>query len=382
MKHVAAVHKQEYGIKPGAISAAPGTVPLFGEHSHGIGGRVMLSAIREKVAVAVSKRRDSAFHFFEKSFDERKKSTALPVKWRKEDRWANLCKAVVHAFHQRGIDIPGIDFTIVSEVPVSIGLGYSSALCVATAHALNKLLHTAYKREQVIKIAIEADSVFQQKRANTAAVVAASHARQGYVLVWHAETGKHEQYPFFTKKAQLIWIHPNVPLAEDQDSNLHNRFEEAYKCFELFDFCPYPSNEGLLRSSTEEYQDVPNVSGDIRRSCKHLHADEKRISEAVQALQQRDYSRFGQCLYRSHESLRDLCEISVPEIDWLVRRKAEIHGVFGGRRCGVNASAGIVILIDPACFDDCVDKLHEYERIFGFHADYIRVIPGGGVRIR
>jgi galactokinase len=99
------------------------------------------------------------------------------------------------------------------------------------------------------------------------------------------------------------------------------------------------------------------------------------------ALAKRDPQLMGKLMNRSHESLRDLFEVSCPELDWLVKRAIEIDGVFGSRMTGAGFGGCTVTLLRRSAADEYRKKLDEYERIFGFKAEAFLTEPSQGVRI-
>ena len=82
---------------------------------------------------------------------------------------------------------------------------------------------------------------------------------------------------------------------------------------------------------------------------------------------------------RSHESLRDNYEVSCPEIDWLVKRAWEIDGVLGSRLTGPGFGGCTISLLRKDSMDEYQEKLHEYDRIFGFSPEVFEVEIVSGV---
>ncbi len=84
------------------------------------------------------------------------------------------------------------------------------------------------------------------------------------------------------------------------------------------------------------------------RRCRHVVAENGRVLAAVEALEAGDLQPLGPLLAESHRSLRDLFEVSSPELDALVEiirrgcrsigsrmtgRSRRLHGDVGGARC-------------------------------------------------
>ena len=377
MNRVQSAHSQEYSKAPDVAVSAPGTVPLFGEHSESAGGNVMICAVQQRMSVAVSRRSDNSLRFFSATLGERKKTSVATLKWRREDRWANNCKGVIASLQSRNYTVPGLEFTIDGNVPAKVGLGSSSAICIATVVALNKLLKLGLSTADMIAVAVEAESAFQSSVVSSAAVAASLLSKPGHIMVWNPQSGQYSYYPFFSSVSRLIWIDPQVPTTREEIRMIQQRLSEAQGCVDLL--VNNSTQDSLLRLSDADLaHGIGTMPEDVRRGCLHLRDDESRLTDAVAALEHHDPHRFGKLLYRSHDSLRDLYEISNPEIDWLVRRRDTVPGVYGGRRVGFGASASLVVLIEHSALDDYIDKLPEYERIFGFTPRWNIIDLSGG----
>lgn len=72
-----------------------------------------------------------------------------------------------------------------------------------------------------------------------------------------------------------------------------------------------------------------------------------RTLAAAEALAGRDPERFGRLMYASHASLRDLYEVSCPELDLLVDLARAIPGVHGARMTGGGFGGCTVNLVRP-----------------------------------
>ena len=103
-KEVYEAHKKEYGENPKTVILTPGRFHLMGEHSCWFFKDKTLSmAVDIPVYVAVSLRDDSALRFNFVQLKEKKKSDLTNLKVKKEDRWANILKAVVFGFAEGGL---------------------------------------------------------------------------------------------------------------------------------------------------------------------------------------------------------------------------------------------------------------------------------------
>jgi galactokinase len=105
------------------------------------------------------------------------------------------------------------------------------------------------------------------------------------------------------------------------------------------------------------------------------------VGDADDSLRQADFPALSKIIYHSHESLRDLYEVSCPEIDWLVKRAQEIDGVLGSRMTGAGFGGCTYTFLKEDAIAEYKKRLEDYERIFGFHPVVYEVRPSTGTRL-
>ena len=122
---------KEYNCKPQAVNSSPGVLHLLGEHAEFARGHVLSIALPLSATVAVARRADSSIRMFTGLYDERKRCSVSNLKFKREDRWANLLKAVLAGLDTMGCSLTGLNILIDCEIPDGRGLGASSAICLA-----------------------------------------------------------------------------------------------------------------------------------------------------------------------------------------------------------------------------------------------------------
>jgi galactokinase len=78
-------------------------------------------------------------------------------------------------------------------------------------------------------------------------------------------------------------------------------------------------------------KDLPET---IAKRCTHIVRENERTQDAAEALATGDLSRMGKLMRESHESLRDLYEVSCRELDIMVDSADGLPGFIGGRMTG------------------------------------------------
>ena len=85
----------------------------------------------------------------------------------------------------------------------------------------------------------------------------------------------------------------------------------------------------------------------MQKRSRHVIEENQRVEEAAEALERHDLETFGQLMNASHASLRDLYEVSGPELDVLAEAAQAVPGVWGARMTGGGFGGCTVNLVAP-----------------------------------
>ncbi|HET6518149.1 MAG TPA: mevalonate kinase [Nitrosopumilaceae archaeon] len=140
-------------------ASAPGKVILFGEHFVVYGIKAILAAINRRVIVTSSKINENKISI-KSDLGELEASISKPVE--KIDSplkpFFYIAREMLQKFNSAG----GISITIESEIPSGVGLGSSSACCVAGAASISNLF-AKLSKEEIIELAIKAEqTIFKE----------------------------------------------------------------------------------------------------------------------------------------------------------------------------------------------------------------------------
>jgi len=83
----------------------------------------------------------------------------------------------------------------------------------------------------------------------------------------------------------------------------------------------------------------------VYQRALHVVSEIERCMKASQAMIDGDLESLGRLMYQSHVSLRDLYEVSCPELDQLVDITMQSKGVLGSRMTGGGFGGCVVALV-------------------------------------
>lgn len=384
MHKIVAHHTGEYEAGPDLTVAVPGRFHLLGDHTWFARGNTLSMAINYSLYLSVSIRPDQNYRLYSVSLNERKKVSASNLKFRKEDRWANSVKAVISSFIEFGIAIPGLNFTIMSEIPADAGLGTPNALKVAAGIALARLFAPSLDESTLVAVLERANTHFLKTYAHRADILCALTAKQNHLVRTDHNKITADLVKFPVEGHSIILTDSRVPrlLAREE---LSYRIQECIRAYELVKASPDAPAD--FNHMTEEIlEEIDGIPESVRRRVIFIIRESESVREAVSALNSGELLAFSRIVNRSHEGLRDRFEISCPELDWLVKRALEfivpdVPELICSRMTGRGFGGCTYAVIKSQDSAQYAHKLDEYERIFGFKPVQYPVVPSDGARV-
>lgn len=121
-----------------------------------------------------------------------------------------------------------------------------------------------------------------------------------------------------------------------------------------------PDIQSLRDVSLTQFEEFANTFPEvIRKRARHVIEEIDRVQKASVCLMREDAQGFGQLMVEGHQSLRDLYQVSIPELDALVEIAIEIEGCFGSRLTGAGFGGCTVSLVKKGLADNFTKVLKE-----------------------
>ena len=390
MKIVNDSHHSEYGVMPDLVVKAPGRFHLIGEHSWFFKDKTLSMAVNIPVYVAFSKREDSSFRFYFKQLNERKKANLSSLKYKKEDRWANAVKAIIYGYSSGGFSLGGLDITIYSDILPSAGFGITTAIKIAVAVGIRELFALSCTDVQLLQVIERANRRFLQINNYIADNYAALFAKKGNLLITDHSNNLWDYVPYNFEGKKIFLIDTKVPRFTVWNEEVLFDSQNALYMGDLKD-----QKNGVyggwqyINNITDINEGLSLVNEETRRRLICIMREHNDVLEARDGLERKDFFKFARAVNHSHESMRDMYEISCPEIDWIIKRVGELEPnlemlskpVSCGRITGKGFARCLYAVIRSSDEDNFKAKLAEFEKIFGYHPECYEVVPSEGASI-
>ena len=371
-----AAHARAFGEVFGGRGAprlffSPGRVNLMGAHLDYNGGPVMPTAIDRGTFLAVRSRPGSLVRLASTLDAAAAEHELSSLPGSRSGRWHDYPLGVVRELaalaRARGAAgrIGGVEVLYGGNLPVGAGLSSSASICVGTAFALDALWGLELARSELVDAALRAERGFVGVQCGIMDPFAVGYAREGQLLWLDCKDASLSWLPFDAAGHAIAVADTLVRRALAQGA-----FNERVRqCREAFDVLgPHVPGAVCLRDVPLEALEAHRAELDptIARRAEHVVREVARTFAARDALIAGDSATFGAQMSRAHASLRELFEVSVPELDHLVESAIACEGVLGSRLTGAGFGGCAVVLLERGAEADLIERLTRgYEARFG-----------------
>ncbi|CUR51046.1 Mevalonate kinase [Nitrosotalea devaniterrae] len=309
-----------------SIASAPGKIILFGEHFVVYGISAILCSIDKRITATSQFVDDkiikirSSLGEFEMNVDSLNNLENVQQKFMKPFFYIAQ-KAIKENSMERGIEI-----VIESEIPSGVGLGSSSASCVAVTASVNGLFHRLSK-DEVVKIAIQAErTIFEQNSGADSSV-----STFGGLVSYDLKNG----FQDISSKNELSFIISNSAQVHDTQNVVRQVKEFKDK-------------------NTELFNKLCNEEIDI-------------VNNAIISLKENNLVKLGSLMLENHNLLKQI-GVSTEKIDFLVKEaKKTAHGA---KITGAGGGGCIISLVDDSNKKSTLDNLRKTADCFIAKIDY------------
>ncbi len=369
-----------YGHGPITLVRAPGRVNLIGEHTDYNDGYVLPAALDKDIVLLARPRRDPVVQAtnIESQFPPVTFALSAQIEPAPNGHWSNYLRAAAQmAVRLTNGNTPGLDLLVAAAPPLGVprnaGLSSSSALVVALSQAFT---HFTARRVAAMRFAQEcADPEwYVGTRGGIMDHFAAILARRDHALFLDCRPQSGATYitrhvPFPPGFCLLVIDsgihHHNVRgefnrrvaacragvalLRRARPGITHLRDVQHETWAQIAAELPATSTIADLTAQGLHLGELPGVPDDaplqVLACCRHVWHENRRVLDALLALEQGDAPTVGALLTAAHASARDDYAISTPELDFLVESALQVKGVAGARLTGAGWGGCVLALV-------------------------------------
>ena len=365
---VARAYASRFGGRPRVFSA-PGRINIIGEHTDYSEGFVMPAAIDRDCVVAMGKNDSDVIRVVTLG---RKEEAEIPPGFTRTGTWVDYVSGVRESLRDAGIDVPGCDLVVHSDVPEGAGVSSSAALEVSVMSAM---LASAGVTADPVDIALWAQAAESKYVGVPCGVMDQFISANGvadHALVLDCRTLTYELAPLPEGVAFLVI-----------DSTIRHRLVDGGYAARRADCETAAELLGVraLRDASPAMLERSNLPDRVMRRARHVTGENERVSRTAEALAASDVSLVGRLMNASHASLRDDFDVTCRETDILAAIAARTRGVHGARQMGGGFGGAVLALVEASSVNEATGAIADaYREETGLVAPSFVCRIAGGAR--
>lgn len=358
----------------GIFFVAPGRFNLIGEHTDYNGGFVFPGAIDKVIMAEIRPNGTDKVRLYSLDLKE-SAEFGLKEEDAPEQQWARYVFGVCREIIKRGGKVEGFDAAFAGNVPLGAGLSSSAALESCFANALNELFNdNKFPRMELAKIGQSTEHNYCGVNCGIMDQFASVHGKKDCLMRLDCRSGEFEYFPFKLDGYKLVLVDSRVKH-ELVDSPYNKRRESCERVAKTL-------GVETLRDADMEMLDnaKDKISEEDYKRAKYVIEEKQRVLDVCDALLKGDYDTVGDRMYKTHEGMSKLYEVSCEELDYL-NDIAKECGVTGSRIMGGGFGGCTVNLVKDDIYDSFIATVTEkFNERYGHKPCIYPVIVSDGAR--
>ena len=341
----------------------------------------MSLAVDRYIHMASSLRTDGKIELISAAFPNAETFWANELVKNEKAPWANYVKGVLDQLRRRGVGFNGFNAAIYGDIPMGAGMSSSAAIEVATALTVRRLFPYSLTETS------SAEPPVRDEKGEIPSL-------QRRERLWFAKLCQAAENQYVGVQSGLL----------DQISSLFGKawhvMEIDFQSFSV-EYAPIAGEAIIVCNSGVKHELVGGEYNELRRNCegaahklgartlrsvdlktleankqkleqreyecaRHVVSEIHRVIAGEKALRADDHRQFGQYMFQSHESSRDLLKNSTKELDLLVELARNHPACLGARLTGGGFGGATINLVAH----------HQAESFMSYMADHYRQQSG------
>ena len=340
---------EKFGHAPSHVARAPGRVNLLGEHVDYNDGFVLPVAIDRATYLAFSPSDSDQTTLVAMDFNEETSFSLQSILSKRQTDssplpdWAQYPAGVMWAITEEKLSTPGLKGVYASTVPRGSGLSSSASVEMAFMIAWQTLGGWTLPSMQRALLGQKAENQYVGVNCGIMDQFASACGVENKLLLLDCRS---LEWTTLLLPEDISIVIADTTVRRRLTSGEYNKrraaCEEAVRLLKQ----DLPQIKSLRDISVDDFNRLSGkLPGEIERRARHVVEEIERSRQAQALLEAGDIQRFGKLMNDCHISLRDLYEVSCPELDVMVRIAQSLNGGDGARLTGAGFGGCTVNLV-------------------------------------
>jgi galactokinase len=269
--------------------------------------------------------------------------------------WALYPAGVAWSLAEAGLGIPAMNAVFASDVPRGAGLSSSASVELAFGTAWSALGGWTLPPMQLAQLGQKAESQYVGVNCGIMDQFASACGVADRLLLLDCRSLEWRTLPIPENISIVI---ADTSVRRKLSSSGYNERRQACEDAVRILSSELPGVISLRDVKLDDFnrlnRKLPKV---VEKRARHVVEEIDRTARAIPMLENGYISEFGQMMNECHSSLRDLYEVSVPELDTMVEIAQGLPGCYGARLTGAGFGGCTVNLVEKSSVVEFADKL-------------------------
>ena len=331
----------------GTMYASSGRINLIGEHTDYNGGFVFPGAIDKCIAAQIKENGTEKVRVYSIDIDDYAEF-GLTEEDAPKAQWARYIFGVCRETIKRGFVVKGFDTVFAGNVPLGAGLSSSAALESCFAFAISDMFNdNKIDKFELARIGQSTEHNYCGVNCGIMDQFASVFGKKNCLMRLDCRSMEFQYFPFEPKGYKLVLV-DSVVKHELVDSPYNKRRQSCERVAAAI---------GVETLRDAEMADLEKVKSQISDEdysrAKYVIEEKQRVLDVCDALQAGDYDTVGDRMYKTHEGMSKLYEVSCEELDYL-NDIAKECGVTGSRIMGGGFGGCTINLVKDELYDNFI----------------------------
>jgi galactokinase len=331
----------------GTLYSSAGRINLIGEHTDYNGGFVFPGAIDKCIMADIRANGTDKVRVYSIDIND-----VAEFGLKEEDaptqQWARYIFGVCRETQKRGFVVNGFDAVFAGNVPLGAGLSSSAALESCFAFAMSDMFNACkIDKFELARIGQSTEHNYCGVNCGIMDQFASVFGKKDHLMRLDCRSMEFEYFPFKLDGYRLVLVDSRVKH-ELVDSPYNKRRQSCENV---------AAKLGIQTLRDAEMADLERIKGEISeedyKRAEYVIEEKQRVLDVCDALQKGDYDTVGDRMYKTHEGMSKLYEVSCEELDYLNDIAREC-GVTGSRIMGGGFGGCTINLVKNGLYDKFV----------------------------
>jgi galactokinase len=373
--------RQSFGTDAEVFVKAPGRINVIGEHTDYNYGFVLPAAIDRYMVFALSENKDSNHTIVAYDVAESLSFNPDIATVSASKTWMRYVQSVFVQLNLRGHQSKPVNCIFGGTIPQGGGMSSSAAMCGGLIFSLSELNDWHLTRKQIALIAQAAEHGIGIK-CGIMDQYATLFGKKDQVMLLDCRNLETSHFPMNLGPYAMFLINSMQTHEFATESEYNNRRASCESVVAIIQN-KYPEIKSLRdvtkQMLTEHQAQIDEIS---YQRAFYIIEENERVFRLVAALKENRLEELGVVLREAHDGMKNLYEITTPEIDFLVDYINNYPGNLGARMMGGGFGGCTINFVNQEIIDQCCsDVLEAYESKFGRTGEIYRLTFQDGVNV-